>query len=1021
MRNARLEPSVSFLVMQALACVAALPLAQQPAYAQASDRLAPSGVFARDRAITGGLQFFEESAAIGFDAVEYMQQRREAGNKQAAGGVAREFGIYDAKVAQNGLELQVWRGVSLVQKSAFSIGGPVGMAMAGVWTVTMDRMMEQTISKKNDLALTLLKANLRNLNQTAFDDFIQEVQSGSPATTSLQDYFKATIDAADSSDPAANEVSAKELDLLARKLNEATFREVYELSQASQESDAEISEKIKGTQTELKTLNSQIKVLGTRMDSVQADIDRVKQGVDQLTFEQLNAEDKKRFLLDGGLAHLDPEARDRLLQFAESQIRQARVAAVGRALEASGAAAQALSSFARNALKDEQAARLFDDAAKAVFVAQSGLTIYAAFATGGSATAAWQAFGGLSSMTGGGGDALGGLRSELAAMAALLKEMNWKLDQIINMQTEALKSLDLVHYRLDRLQRDVNELRDQVDGGFTAVLQSNWKDIYIDCAQLAGNQGFQRPGNASWRIPFEDPAEYTRYHYLNKTRFDLLVDQGGSNCFKALTKLIDDPGQLVALGKGTVDPNGVSTSEDLRKTNERLDDLYEYTERYLARKPGTPEATQEKWFESLGFALRVPSADLASIRVRASDRLYQFTDNEAVPCWWIKVDDDVRCHWHRGFKDNGKLPLIARPYLHAWALMEVLDYILAFYPIGLLPTTWPDDPRELAALLDTQLSIESKANLVRNMLEEALRVTERGIFHESLLEGDFVALMVAQDLLAPPIRDADTVDKKQPLYDALPASCLERWANIPSGVAAPVNALLYKNPRIAELALRLIAHSSVFPDASQPMGLTERVAKYALARNADPQGLLLRYGYSTTSNVGPPAGKPAGDVTFAGDGLVDKWWEGIFNLTSTVKVVNGKSITHVGRGYQLHHAAVDGAKAKLSYVIRDPKVDSTKNQCNGFELVEGEIELPRGWSISAGGLVVRLPEAAALMAGSIEYGPRLRALISRRDALRNELTSLVVPSSVDDWSGLSALIQYDLAKKLAAFQGAAVK
>ena len=56
------------------------------------------------------------------------------------------------------------------------------------------------------------------------------------------------------------------------------------------------------------------------------------------------------------------------------------------------------------------------------------------------------------------------------------------------------------------------------------------------------------------------------------------------------------------------------------------------------------------------------------------------------------------------------------------------------------------------------------------------------------------------------------------------------------------------------------------------------------------------------------------------------------------------------------------------------------------------------------------------MAGSIEYGPRLRALMARRDALRTELTSLVVPSSPDDWRGISALIQYDLAKKLAIFE-----
>jgi hypothetical protein len=164
------------------------------------------------------------------------------------------------------------------------------------------------------------------------------------------------------------------------------------------------------------------------------------------------------------------------------------------------------------------------------------------------------------------------------------------------------------------------------------------------------------------------------------------------------------------------------------------------------------------------------------------------------------------------------------------------------------------------------------------------------------------------------------------------------------------------------------------------MDLNSTAAKYELARTEAPSGNYQRQ----IHGIPPHSGSINGS-----DSSVRDWWRGILPLDP---ISTAPGIEQTQRGYELHYAAVDGMPAQIWKITKKDGTDS----CDGYGIEPVEVKLPRGWSISAGGLVMALPSLAELHAGFLTPSGLLHALQQRAAAIRSELASLIVapPASV---------------------------
>jgi hypothetical protein len=938
-----------------------------------------NGSLARDRLVTSGLDYAPKTAAQLLSTYDQANAIRNAEKDKGTSGLSKALAKHNIATAKNGFDLEVTKSVTLLVEVPLAMTGPVGMAAGGIFKMTVDRMVTGVIEKRQQQVDTILRASISKLSDNQIVALKQENGTGA-ATTEFQKFIREAVDLSGTGTDAQKSTINTQMMGMVASLSAETLKEQRALA-------LDVTDLVAITKSavlELKRLDDGLLNLENQMKGVKEEIGTTKNMLDSLTYANLktNAE-KANYLRKGGLASLDPMAQKELLDKVDTL---AKIESVNQKFDQANKVLGGLQFIATTLIKDENAARVIGEVSDAAQKGQALFNTFAAFATGGP-LGGLMAMGSLGAVFGGGSDPLGGLKPELNQIKESLKEINAKLDQVIDLQKQTLESLDGAHRKLDDLHYEIASLDRKVSDSTATILEASWKDVYSKCRNLALSF---RLGELNIAIPFKSGEEYQRYHFLNNSQLTTLVGDDGKKCFEGLNDLSQQPNSIrlisdnsSAVWQGKTDGVDLTLPAKFKKVRTEL-------ARQIQRVK-LPADNADALIETGLLYLTRPSNELGQMLERAGGEALTVLSVDRRPCWWRGIEgmteQKSQCAWSEPQANGESFAFLkGDKYAHPWRTTEFMDYALSFYPQHFLPTQNSQNlsTEALINMVDAAISDGSKMTKVRGLLQRSLRLTEIAIAHEALLEGDLIAPLLADELLKPAGGDDTGLDK----------TCVAKWASIPAGIAAPANAFLYENPRIAHLTLRLVLYRLIFGDAAEANSTSKRIANQPdlnSERITNYEWRRLNAPGAWTSPTAVANGVSP-YVNSAQSAMAHQWWSpwtsllhvpvGIGLKGTLANTVPDKT---VARGWEFHYAPSDGSKATVMQVTKSSAVDS----CGGYMLTPTEVAIPKGWSISAGGLVMSLPGAASLVNQTVEYNAPLSALLERRAALHSELFSLV--------------------------------
>ncbi len=952
--------------------------------------LDPTGRMAIDRMVSAAANAVDPAGKLAGDLyVDYKSARQKI--PEISGAVIAAVSRYNISLANNGLQLNIYKGASLVRDTALAAGGPVGIAAAGAFRASIDRIVEDIYEKRNTADMTILQRAIRSFNEDELKALRSEGENGQQSSR-FHDAVGSVIDATGKVDPKGKEAIQQELLRLTLSMSEEQIRNISQLSKQQAIANDQLSSSV----SQIDKLNKQTQDLQEKMTSVESAshqtvimLDRVK--YDQLTTDQARAE----YLRQGGLAHLDSSKRDELLRTVQTR---AKYEAVHEALGNTANGLNSLSLFVGNVLHDKNAEAAIGQVATGVQAVQAAVTVLALFSGVGTPMAALGAVGSLSTMFGG-GDPVGGVGPQLQAIEATLSEMNKKLDRILQLQEATLQSLAQIERKIDKLQEDVHGLTNSTNEGIGLVLAAQWKGVYSGCRGLL--EGFQGGGGGSFDFPYRQSSSYTEAHFLDSERFELLNSQDGRDCWDGLISLARQPSDVPKLAyrnQATKEKRiGVEAAE------KQYADARSLLSWFVSQRAANDENANEIYLAAM-LTMSRPATRIDEIRVRARTFNGSISDDSRT-CWWRVTQDESKCKWaaqqlgNNGFNEYTFL-LVGEPLIHPWAIAELDDYTLSFYEQPIVPRgkSVQDKLGQIQASAVAQAAqkafLKQQKGIVE-LLTRYLQITDAAVAQQALMDGDLLAGFIAEELLNPTV--SRRVQPKPfaiaPIND-IPEECISKWGEQPSGIAAPLNAYLRDHPRTAVLALQLIAHRAALPDSFD----FSRAMRYELSRTSEPTGRDLSAARGTAIPL---------EMSKIDQEWID-WWAGLLDLGYAD--FNGHKYVH--RGFQIHYASVDGEKAKIWAARLKNSNDDADNVCGGYALDAGIVELPRGWSLSVGGTVMSLPPVASLRIGLITPSSGLEALIDRQASLTQELASVAIDPSI---SGIELPISYALAQQARTF------
>ncbi len=956
-----------------------------PADAAAAEIPRATGVLARDRLWAGLVEAGGTAVEIGSDAATHYRDLRQANADMARAQTDLSFALarYDRDIARTGLDYQVYRGATAFTKASLSLGGPPGIAAAGLVSITVDKVVENAYEQRNAASLKILQSGLRQMSRDEFENFRRqaEVDEQAAAATFMRFSDELLDKAQVASDTEVRQSLATESARLVARLQfetlEATYRNARAIDDQAASIDALASD-VKLASEKIDVLDAGIRDLSRSLDAVAGQVVEIRNEMDADRFQSLGSATKQAaYLRAGGLAHVDPTKREALIRELDAKANREQVS---EALGNTAAALDALASFAGNVLKDPKSARIVSDVAKGARAAQLAYTAFGYLSGSTTGIGALNALGSLGGMFGGGSDPMGGVRAELRAIQQTLVEMNRKLDAIIENQRMMMTAIHDLGASLQTLHRKVDDLDEDMKRSFSTLLQANFSGVYSGCQLLLSALS---PGGGVLEFPFKDPRAYERFHFIGRNRLAMVGGTRGTECFSGLQTLVAQPNALDLLA--LTGPDGIEPTRHYVARDRAYASLRTELAHRLPEQAGS---------DGLENALLVASQDASSIqdmRMRYTALIGRRLADAERPCWWRRQKDPVACAWSSAqIGGTHSSRLTGGRMTDGRVLLGVADYVLSFYPQpmvdGLPGNAGAMTSQAVVAHVDAARK-GTPGIASRQLLENTLRLVDIATAHAALIDGNGIGHVLAQDLLAPPISAGAQNTPAEQRRGALPRACLSRWGNRPAGVAAAANALLYEHPVVARVALQTVVQTLLFPNP-RDLSLTPRALHYTLRREADPVGGRQQFIHRL-----PPTG-----WTLSGtDPRVVSWWSEVFPLAPAS---GGDRAT---RGFELHYAPVDGTVTQLWTAAKGNGPES----CGGYELKAVEVELPRGWSISAGGLVMALPALEDVRAGQVHQSGLLLALQDRRRALRSELASMVIAPSPD----LLPAYEYALARQ----------
>lgn len=991
-------------------CSAAIILAAASTQAAGGDA-DPTGRLAVDRIASATAGAIAPGGQIVRDIYTNYHKTRQEYNPDAT-AISLAVGRYNRSLGESGLELNIYRGASLLRDTGLAIGGAPGIAAAGLLRVTVDRMVEDIYAQRHAAYATLLQEATRTMTTEQLAELQKEAKAGRPSGTFSKN-IQGILDAGGMTDDQGRQATQRAvLDLVVR-MSESNLIENSRVAQDQAGTKVAVSQAIRS----LKELDTKTEDLQTQLKAVSASSQRALDGIDDLRYASLKTPaEQAEYLLKGGLAHVDPAKRREMLDSAQ---RQARYDAVQTAIGDTAQAMNALSTFTRNILHDENAAAAMQQVSTGLQLAQSAMTIAGAFAGTASPLVAINALGAISGVFGGGSDPLAGMRVELEAIRKQLVEVNKRLDEVIGLQRETLLSLEAVNRKLDKLEEDNQDLKYAAAEHVAAVLGAQWKGVYGSCQYLVAR--FQGGGGGGFELPYLSSDAYAKAHFLDLQRLALLNSPDGNACAEGLRDLIMNPDQIRLLSfrdKGKA-RSGVEHAQS------ELDDARRALEALLSQRYGNTDQVAIALRAALLY-MTSPAENLDDLQARADAFDGGPIADNRLPCWWRNEPNSngPSCEWatprarHDGVSvyDDMLDGASKDSLLHPWAVAELDDYALTFYPQRLVRGVNVGNPAALAGSNVAAFAREKYPAVqqdLRDLLMGYLQVTDVAVAQQAMSNGgDLLAAFLARNLLEPPIIDGKLVPS---LQAGVPRECLKKWGNSPAAVTAPTQTYLREHPRTALLVLQLIARNAAFPPGASAIG---SAARYEAARITEPTGKALDASLHWA---------PTPEASATERGAWNAWWEGIFELDQKTVLRQeapapgpSRSIPYYspqplaglellkGHGYELVYAATDGVEIEIWTAQKRSQADKDDPLCGTYEVKPEKVKLPRGWSLSAGGLVMALPSASQLQVGPIAFTSEQSALLTRQASLRQELASLAV---MPDIRGIEAPMAYGLAQQ----------
>jgi hypothetical protein len=446
------------------------------------------------------------------------------------------FAAYRSRTQQIHYETAVYQGFMAVRDSALAAGGAAGIAAAGAFRLTLDRVVLGAQESKLQTQKTLLSGALHRMTAQQ-RDLVRSNPRSTEAQTLVANTVKALLTTSESP-----ELSQPELDVTLAVLNRSmgemtvdTWNNVLQMAQAQQEQGSVLYDAAK----QLGRVERALGAYKGEFESLTASMALLVDDLKQRDWDKLSATERYAVLQSGGRPDLDPKERKTL----EAQLKVAsRIEKSEDVLQRTAGALGGLAVIA-TVIKDQNAARIVREAQKTVQYGQQAISIFKGF-VGGGPLGGLTALGGMSGMLGGGGDgaAMGG---QLKVISAKLDEISDKLDQVLELQFEMLQVVHDVSTQVARVEGKVDELQEELRQLASDLARAVLLDTYAGCAQTFQTAFVQTPEGVQSAFPLRSPTHFVAAHFPNFQNVRPLESANAKGCFDQLSKLLTQPRSIV--------------------------------------------------------------------------------------------------------------------------------------------------------------------------------------------------------------------------------------------------------------------------------------------------------------------------------------------------------------------------------------------------------------------------------------------------------------------------------------------
>lgn len=921
-----------------------------------------------------GFNAMNTTIEYGSDLYKTHEKTREKAKMKAeAISINLAKATYESKLANNGFQMKAYQGFALVRDGALALGGPVGIATAGTFRVTLDRMFISQIESQNEAASKLMHTTIRGMSDAEFKKF---KENPSVQKEEIKKFASSALQNEDMPD-ADREKMANLITEMGLNLGVETYDKLHSMGGDIDD----IKNASKQLISDVAKLNKANKAMHNQTMEALEDI---RVGMVEAKYAQMSPEEQIDFIKSGGMDHLDKKDRDRIEKKANYE---AGINTINRGFDRASQAMSGLENVARHLFHDEQAAKAFGDANTAIQAGQLAFSAFTAFSTGGVGfIAGVQSLGAMGALFGGGGNPMDQLAPQLQMIQEQLAAINERLDTVIALQEQTLLEVRQLSTDVNAIKTSLSELGLQLEAGNDQMLKTAWSQYFGNCSSIASLKALavKKPNGSVGPADFGQltDQQWQSFHFIDNARLSIYKNAEAAACFSGLKNIVNLPSVFSFFLENADGDKISSLASQNKKFLEQLNWLRSYSQEKGIVNTENGGGTSDLLIQ-LALLSRPPIALEDTIRfagMKKSD-----LQEPTLPCWWRGTSTKDCSKWGTGYSFEDRRKILMTRRIHPAEVLRFADFVLSLYPLPLYPSAPQNEQLTSEWVMAHALDNATKSNVdsVVLLLERSIYLVDIAIIQQSIYEGLPLAGDLADELLNP----AQSIDKKycsaiEP--DALRSA--DPYINI------ELKSRLNENPALARLAIYAALYKRAFEISPAESALDKSVKYSAYAPNAMEYTALLTGAPLdwTRNSFVQPEGAIDINAGAGGDALANQWWSAFANTEITIKENEPK----VKRPNALQFVYVtDPSKPITVRSMRHENLGSShllqQGQCadpsnSGFfftpESIKVQVRDP-GWYAVVGITFVPLVSPSELLRGPLPVSTVLQKLLTKRDAL----------------------------------------